>query len=217
MLFGLTLSSPNFSKFCPHLHRCNCVRVHPYDNPQHKKWLKHLTSIKYGSERQSGVVYSLQTWHHEWWGFGLTLAPIFPNFGPTCTGVRVYWCTHMPIHSIWRCSNTFNTCNMDIRSRVGWFTASKHDTTMLYGLTLSPNFPKYGIWLHRWNCVRVHLYAHHPQHMKEVAQTLHKHLIWIWDTKWDGLQAPNMAPCMMGVLAHPNLHISNIWPPPAQV
>ena len=63
---------------------------------------------------------------------------------------------------------------MDVRSRVGWFTASKHDTMMLFGLTLSPIFTKFGIFPHlqRCNCVRVHPYAH-PQHMKVLKHFLY--------------------------------------------
>ncbi len=67
---------------------------------------------------------------------------------------------------------------MDVRSRVGWFTASKHDTTMLFGLTLSPNFPKFGIWPPP---AQVELCKGAPicpsSTAYEVAQTLHKHLI----------------------------------------
>ena len=64
---------------------------------------------------------------------GSPLHSIFKKNGPTFTGVRVYGCTHMPIHSILSISNTFNISNMDVRSRVGWFTASS-----MTGLTLSP-------------------------------------------------------------------------------
>ncbi len=34
---------------------------------------------------------------------GLNLTSIFQKSALTCTGIRVYGCTHMPIHSISRC------------------------------------------------------------------------------------------------------------------
>ena len=53
------LPYPNFSKFGPHLHMCNSVRVHSYVHPQHIKVLNHFIYIQYGCGVQSVVVYSL--------------------------------------------------------------------------------------------------------------------------------------------------------------
>ncbi len=33
---------PNFSRFGPHLHRCNSEMVHPYAHPQHTMVLKYF-------------------------------------------------------------------------------------------------------------------------------------------------------------------------------
>ncbi len=76
MLFGLQ-HTPQFSKFGPHLHRCNSVRVHPYAHSQHTNVLKHFEYIQYGCNYQSRVVLILQTWHHDdvTWHFGPNLAP----------------------------------------------------------------------------------------------------------------------------------------------
>ncbi len=81
------LPYPNFSKFCPHLHRYNSVRVHPYTHPQHMKVLKHFLYIQYGCGMQSVVVYSLN--HDTTTSVGLRLTPIFQNLAPTCTGIIV--------------------------------------------------------------------------------------------------------------------------------
>ena len=81
------LPYPNFSKFCPHLHRYNSVRVHPYAHPQHIKVLNHFPYIQYGCGMQSGMVYSLN--HDTITSFGLHLTPIFQNLPPTCTGITV--------------------------------------------------------------------------------------------------------------------------------
>ena len=50
---------PKFSKICPHVHRYNSVRVHPYTHPQHMNVLNHFLYIQYGFGMQSVVVYSL--------------------------------------------------------------------------------------------------------------------------------------------------------------
>ncbi len=47
-----------------------------------------------------------------------------------------------------------------------------HDTTMSFGLHLTPIFKKFGPHLHRYNSVRVHPYAH-PQHMKVLKHFLY--------------------------------------------
>jgi hypothetical protein len=40
-------------------------------------------------------------------------------------------CTHMPIHSIWMCSNTFYIYNMDVEKSEWYFTASTLSTWCL--------------------------------------------------------------------------------------
>ncbi len=99
------------------------------------------------------------------------ISKIWPHIH-RCKGVRVHPHAH-PQHM--KVLKYFNTCNMDVRSRVGWFTASKHDTMMLFGLTLSPIFPKFGIWPPP---AQVQLCKGAPICLSaayEVAKTLHKH------------------------------------------
>ncbi len=92
------LPYPNFPKFGPHLHMYNSVRVRPYAHPQHMKVLNHFLYIQYGCGMQSGMVYSLN--HDTITSYGPHLTPIFQNLPPTCTGITVSGCTHMPILSI---------------------------------------------------------------------------------------------------------------------
>ena len=105
--------------------------------------------------------------------FGLHLTLEFPKLGPhlhRCNSVRVH---PKSIHSIWRCSNTSYTSYsyIVVRSKVGWITASKHDTMMLLMLTLTPIFSNFGPHLvHRCNSVRVPPFAH-PQHMNQLSKT----------------------------------------------
>ncbi len=78
----------------------------------------------------------------------------------------------MPIHSIWWCSNTLYTSNMDMRCSQRWFTASTI-TPKCHVCSALPQFSN--IWPHRYryNSVRMHPYSH-PQHMKVL-----KHFIYI--------------------------------------
>ena len=111
--------------------------------------------------------------------------PIFPknHRPPTWTGVTVQGCTHMPIQSIWMCSNTSYAhpeymnvlkhiiylqygCGMQF----GTSCSLNHDTTTSFGSTL-PH-------LHRHNSLRFHPCAH-PQHMKVL-----KHFIYIYIGCW---------------------------------
>ena len=84
-LLSLTSNCPKFGLY---LHRCNYVRVCLYAHPQHMKVLKHFIYIQYGHEKQSRVVYSLQTWHHD-----VTWTLPFPHFSKlaptTCIGVNL--------------------------------------------------------------------------------------------------------------------------------
>jgi hypothetical protein len=91
--FGLRLT-PIYQKFCPHFHRYNSVRVHPYAHPQHMKVLKHFIYIQYGYGKQSVGVYSLI--HDTTMSFGIHLIPIFQkNWPPPCTGITVLLITQL--------------------------------------------------------------------------------------------------------------------------
>ncbi len=70
---------------------------------------------------------------------------ISQNLATTCTGITVKWCTHMPIHSIWRCSITLYTFNMDVGCSQWWFIASSMTSQCHLGPAL-PQFFK--IWPH---------------------------------------------------------------------
>ncbi len=135
--------NPNFPKLCHHRHRYNSVRMHPYAHPQYMMVLKHFIYIQYGCGMQSAVVYSLN--HDTTMSFGLRLTPISKKLAPTCTGIAitVQGCTNMPNHSIWRCSNTLYTSNMDVGCSQQWFTAS----TMTPQRHLGSTIPQYSkIW-----------------------------------------------------------------------
>jgi hypothetical protein len=60
--------------------------------------LQHFIYIQYGCGMQSAVVYSLN--HDTTTSFELSLTPIFQNLAPTCSGITVKGCTHMPNQSI---------------------------------------------------------------------------------------------------------------------
>ncbi len=96
---------------------------------------KHFLVIQYGCGMQPVVVYSLN--HDTTMSFGLHLTPIFQNLAPTCTGITVQGCTHMPILSICRCLNTFHPSNMDVGCSQWSFRASTM-TSQHIGLHLTP-------------------------------------------------------------------------------
>ncbi len=108
-------------------------------------------------------------------GEGGFITPSFPRFRPiphryNNVGVYTYINSqHMKI------LKHFYTSNIDVRYRVGWFRASKHDTTMLFGLRLMPSFPKFCPILHRCNNGGVHPYTH-PQHMKMLKHFILIHI-----------------------------------------
>ena len=120
----IALNLPNFG---PNLHRHICVRVRSHARQKHIQALKHFIYIQYGCEMQCGLVFIPQNmipWCHS----GSPLPPIFPIGSPPPQWCNcVMWCTHMPIHSMQRCRSTSSTSKIDVRCRVGWFTASKHD------------------------------------------------------------------------------------------
>ena len=141
---------PQFSKIWPHhLQRCKCTHM-----PIHGKWRYLNTSYASDMNVRCRVGWLTASKRDTMISFGLTLHGII--------GVRR--CTYMPIHDIWRCSNTSHTSsniNMDVRCRVGWFTALKHDHMISFGLTLTPKFLTFGHPTCMQNCVRC---THFPIH-----------------------------------------------------
>ncbi len=117
----------------------NCGRVHPYAYPQHMMVLKHFIYIQYACGMQSVVVCNLN--HDTMTQFVIRLTPIFQNLVTTSTGITVLWCTNVPIHSIWRCSNTLYTSNMDVGCSQQGFAASFMTPQCHLGSAL-PKFPK---------------------------------------------------------------------------
>ncbi len=90
--------------------------------------------------------------------------PNFKNLAPTCTGITVQGCTHThPQHM--KMLKHFQYINYGCKIQSGVVYSLKHDTMMLFGLTLTPNYPKFDSHPQWCNSVRVHPYAH-PQHMK---------------------------------------------------
>jgi len=87
--------------------QCNSARVHPYAYPRHMNMLKHFPYINDGCEVEvSGVVQpqpcqcTIVSAHNP------QITQIWFNL--MASSVTVQGCTHMPIHSIWTCSNTFH-------------------------------------------------------------------------------------------------------------
>ena len=103
----------------------------------------------------------------------LLITQIWVNLATTLT---VQGCTHMPIHSIWTCSNTFYICNMGVEKKWLVFYSSNHVNTSLFHPTI-PRLPHLGQLGQQCNCVRVHPYAS-PQHMNALKHSLYT--IWMW-------------------------------------
>jgi hypothetical protein len=132
---------PQFSKICPppaQVYLCNGALICP-STAYEGAWTLYTRPIWMWDAVSGGL--QPQPWHHS--TFGLCLTPIFQNLAPTCTCITVWGCTHMPIHSIWRCSITFYTSNMDVGYSKWWFTASTMTPQHHMGFTL-PQFSK--IW-----------------------------------------------------------------------
>ena len=84
-------------------------------------------------------------------GLGLSNAPIFRKSTPTCTGITVKGCTHMPIHSISRCSNILYIqygCGMQSLG-----VCLNHNLTTSYRLSHTPIFLKFTptCTMHQWH------------------------------------------------------------------
>ncbi len=123
--FIVATVTPNYQNL-GQLCQCNCVRVHSYAYPQHMMVLKHRLYIQYGCGKQTVVVYSLdnvimQSFHSSHAGQN------YQNLGQLCqwSSVRVH---PYPIHSIWWCSKTFHTSNMDVWSSQMRFMTSFHSS-----------------------------------------------------------------------------------------
>ena len=84
----------------------------------------------------------------------------------------------MPIHSIWRCLNTLYTSNMDVGCSKWWFTASTMTPQHIWAPPY-PKFSKFDPYLHRYNSVRVHPYAH-PQHIMALKQFIYMQIYVTW-------------------------------------
>ncbi len=139
-----------------------------------------------------------QPWHHS--TFGLPLSPIFQNLTPylhmyNC--VRVHPYAHQQHMKV---LNHFLYIQYGCGMQPVVVYSLNHDTITSYGLHLTPifqnlpptctgitastvtpqhiwalpypNFPKFDLYLHRYNSVRVHPYAH-PQHMKVLNHFLY--------------------------------------------
>ena len=144
--------------------------MHPYAHPNHVKWLKHFLYIQYGCKKQSGVFYSLKTWHHD--VTGALPYPQISKFRPhlhTCNSVKVHPYAH-PQHMKWL--KHFQCIQYRCKKQSEVVYSLKHDTMMLIGLSFTPKFPKFGPHLHMCNCVRVNPYSH-PKHMKWLKHFLY--------------------------------------------
>ena len=119
----VALNLPNFG---PNLHRHICVRVHSHACQKHIQALKHFIYIQYRCEMQCGLVFIPQNmipWCHSGSPY-----PQFSQLGPHLhSGVLCSGAPICPFRSMWRCRNTSSTSKIDVKCRVGWFTASKHD------------------------------------------------------------------------------------------
>ena len=115
-----------------------CIGYVKHAHPQHLKVLKHFVYIQYGCGMQSLGVCSLNHDTATSYRLGHTHFPL--KFTPTCTCNNSYGCTHMPIHSISRCSNTLYTSNMDVGCSQWGFAAS----------TMTPQHPHTGLAIPRF-------------------------------------------------------------------
>jgi hypothetical protein len=130
------------------------------------------------------------------WGFGASTVTLqhhsdlaMPQFSekstPTRMGVTVQGCTHMPIHSISRCSNTLYTSNMDVGCSQWGLAAS---TMILQHHTGSaiPHFPKIHPHLH--NVLRYKGVPICRSTASQGAKTLCIYMPWLEDAVFGGLE-----------------------------
>jgi hypothetical protein len=178
---GFTI--PQFSKIWPPPAQVYFVRVHSYAHAQHMKVLNHLIPIKYGCEMQSVVAYSHK--HDTTMSFGPRLTIIFQNLAPPMyNSVRVHPYAHTQhmkvlnhfIHTQYRC---------EMQSVV--VDSLNHDTTMSFGLHLTPVFQNLAI-----TCTGIIKCNGAPICPSTAcgggSQTLSIHPIWMWDAVSGGLQ-----------------------------
>ena len=95
-------------------------------------------------------------------------------FARISMGIIVQGCTHTPIHSIWRCSNTSYTSKLDVGCSQQGFCRLNHDIAMSFGSTL-PQFSKNKFlcpYLHGYHSLMLDPYAH-PHHMRVLKHFIH--------------------------------------------
>ena len=113
-IYHLGPSWPQLSKVWPPSAQVfTWVREHVNIHSQHVNVLNQFVYIQYGCGKQSAVVHSLN--HDTSLLFGVYHNPILQNLAPICTG---------RYHSMWRCTNTLYTSNMDVGSSQQLITVS---------------------------------------------------------------------------------------------
>ncbi len=93
---------------------------------------------------QPKLFYHLQPHQH------VIISPQHPQITPIwvnlTSSVSVQRCTHMPIHSIWMCSNTFYIYNMDVKKKWVVFYSVNHVNTSLFHPTISRLYKSRSTW-----------------------------------------------------------------------
>jgi len=134
------------------------------------KVLKHFLYIQYECGMQSVVVYSLN--HDTTTSFGIQ-SP-YPNFPNISSRLHMYNSVMLHPYAHPQHMKVLNHF-LYIQYRCGMQSvvvySLNHDTTMSYGIHLTPVSLIWPSPAHRYNSVRVHPYAH-PQHMKVLKHFL---------------------------------------------
>ena len=131
-----------------------------------------MAAIKWGFEAPTTA---------QWLHLAPSSDPVFQtalsNSEPTSVVVMAWWWIHIPIHGIWRLSNTFHMYGVDVAAISCGFEAS----TTAQWLHLAPSSDQgFQTAIYMWtdkcgeNIIMVDPYSH-PQHMKVV-----KHLSYVW-------------------------------------
>ena len=151
--------------------QCSSAKVHPYAYPQHMNMFKCFLNLKNGcGGKVSGVVQSQPCQQ-------FIVSPNHPHItliwvNLMASSVTIQGCTHMPIHSIWTCSNTFYIYNTDVEIKWVELYSLNHANTSLFAPP-SPQYPNL-VQLDGQQCnsARVHPYAY-PQHMNMLKHFLY--------------------------------------------
>ncbi len=104
----------NMSQWCDY----NFLRLLPYAHGQHINVLKHFVYVQCGCRKQFEVAVSLNHdvmtsfWLHKW--------PKTPKCEPSSVGMTIWCYCHVPMDTIWMCSNTFYMSNVDVGSSLRW-------------------------------------------------------------------------------------------------